>query len=1132
MAFKRIAAMCVVLLSGAADGQQVPDACERDLAVAEVADALRLRLDAAKNALREHDHEGAVRHFANALWWCPGSASVLLGAFEAAAPSEDARTLWAHAIGATSADERGALDPSGRMKEVLALDPAIAKIASARAEAAVHLAAFVKELKPKDPDREMLARWAAGAALELLAPAPALRRRHAAVFNQAVAPALPDYRPVLLALKSVMDKALGEQRPELAIRAAQCLLGLASQSRFHDLKGPKPPALEPVAMTARAGLARAREQLEGRRKGAILTIDELEAMSKEEREAFTRAHCSLENPAITMSPNGRYRIETSCGHATLLGVARTIELHHGRLIGYFGQDPFVSEPGLVRVVPESSGLEAEGTPYWWAGGFQSGSVTTVKFSCGTIGGLGRGLTHELTHRFDGALNSGIPAWLAEGRAVWTGGAYGAPADRGFVPNHASFGTVEDAFIKGYGDEERLRKLVEGTIEDYRHNYTAGYALYLFLASWKHEGAPLYRDRLGRFERGCKEKGGNALSWFTACFCDGKAGRPKDFKAFAGEFAAFVKGFYWQSPAPWTSAYTQKLPDGGHDPFVYDAPTWHQARDRAEPVFGQDQARIAGDLLLEAGRPRDALAAYAWSLAVDEWQRRVVGTLGRLLDDEQRDAAAWALRSEAARRFGDPPPPGAPPGDLGRAAGKIAAVADLLAAAQKTCVPGRPLVAAALAADQARLASRCGAKALAPVKAPPADGPRLHPLDEPPRALGLCGWEEDDLTGYEERRVKDLWYEVAEGHLHVGRSRPREGTGTMDRAAHQRDAFVRTREWFAAGRYVISARIQCNTSFTSGSVVVGWARRDRNVRLGFSGGDFLYSIGAKEDKTEFDSIHAHLHGLRERDGPLWGSVPGRGVRFTPPTSTFELRILVDGPEVRAFVNDELIGVYHTTDGQAVEGYVGFAAGQGAYLVASPTVERRDRSRAAGADPAWPVSLDLSRAGTQTRAEILNAAAAGFQVGSSGAVVLWIPDLGTQERPALAIDYAGLVTSTAAGLDAALKEGEHPTRFVLCLPASLDEPARKGIESDVAFHCERGSTVLTHRQRTPLSTRRDADDAPLTPAPSVLFLDPQGVVRVVERFDPGQRELPHALRQWLSVFEAIASAQRPSTGGKAP
>jgi hypothetical protein len=784
---------------------------------------------------------------------------------------------------------------------------------------------------------------------------------------------------------------------------------------------------------------------------------------------------------------------------------------------------------LLRIVPEDSGLEAEGTPYWWAGGFQSGPITTVKFSCGTIGGLGHGITHELTHRFDGALNAGIPAWPAEGRAVWTGAAFGGAQDPDFVKNHASFGTVEDAFLKGYGDEKNLKKLVEGTIEDYRHNYTAGYALYLFLATWRDKDAPTFADRLVRFERGCREKSGNSLEWFTSCFCDGKANRPKDLKGFAERFAEFVSGFYWQNRASWTAMYTEKVPDWGDNPHVYDAPTWHESRHRAEPWFGQDQARIAGDILLEAGRKRDAAAAFEWSLLVDEWRCDVSEKLARLLEQDNRQAAAWAVRNECARRFARPAPPSPPPADLARVMAKTGALAELLAAAHQGYGPAKPLSAAAMAADHNRIAVHLGMKPIAVPAATPGKE-SLHRLDEPPRTLGFFGWEEDKLTGFEERRVKDLWYEVPEGDLHVGRSKPREGTGTMDRAAHQRDAFVRTREWFPAGRYTISARIQCTTSFTSGAIVVGCTRRDRNVRFSFHGGDFLYSIGAKDDKTEFESIHASLQGLRERDGALAGAIPSRGVRFNPPTNTFSVRILVDGPEVHGYVNDELIGTYHTTDGHAVEGYVGFAASQGAYLVGAPTVQRRDRSAAAGADPAWPKGLDPAVPGKQTRRDIVNLAARGIPVGAGGALVLWIPELGRPEQPALGIDYISLVSSVAAGLSAALKAEELRSSFLVYLPESVSEDTRRSIASDLEFSAASASAVLTHRHAAPLTTHQEGDKGAPEPTATVLFLDPNGVVRAAERFESGRHTLTYALRTWLSVFEAIAAARKSPTDGK--
>ena len=67
------------------------------------------------------------------------------------------------------------------------------------------------------------------------------------------------------------------------------------------------------------------------------------------------------------------------------------------------------------------------------------------------------------------------------------------------------------------------------------------------------------------------------------------------------FGDFIAGFYWQNreKSPWTSQFTEKVPSAGHWPFVYDGPTWNRGRTRAEPWFGQDQARLAGDLLADA-----------------------------------------------------------------------------------------------------------------------------------------------------------------------------------------------------------------------------------------------------------------------------------------------------------------------------------------------------------------------------------------------------------------------------------------------------------------------------------------------------------------------------------------------------
>jgi hypothetical protein len=40
-------------------------------------------------------------------------------------------------------------------------------------------------------------------------------------------------------------------------------------------------------------------------------------------------------------------------------------------------------------------------------------------------------------------------------------------------------------------------------------------------------------------------------------------------------------------------------------------------------------------------------------------------------------------------------------------------------------------------------------------------------------------------------------------------------------------------------------------------------------------------------------------------------------------------------------------------------------------------------------------------------------------------------------------------------------------------------------------------------------------------------PDGVIRVVDSFERGQRTLPTNLRQWLNVHEALASAKKSPT-----
>ncbi len=1135
-----IFAVCLAL-AGMARAQQIAEVPKRDPKAPTPEAQARLMLDAGRAALADKNPAEAVRHFANALWYDPYAPAFLANLLEASAADPDAFDLWLSQWIAVISDEKGAAAVEEKWrKRVQGVDAWPLKVNTARAEAVAELATFVKEQGSKGGEAAShphARRFAAQLGIELCRASPALIRRHGPTFTAVFTPAvLPDHRPVLAALKELMDQLVGEQKPGDAIRVAQCLLGFAAQSGFKQFDGPKPPDLAAVAMAARAGLQRARAQLDAARKDAILTIEQLEAMTPEEREAFTRDHASFANPGVTFSPNKLYRVETTCGHDTLVGVAKTIELHHARLVGYFGKDPFVGQQGLVRIVPESWGLEAEGTPHWWAGGFQSGPVTTLKFSCGNIAGLGHGLTHELTHRFDGALHAGIPAWLAEGRAVWTGAAYGPPADPRFVPNYAPFGSIEDAFVKGYAAEDRLKKLVEGTIEDYRHNYPAGCALYVYLSQWKDGDKLVYAERFARFENECRTGNGNSLENFTAHFCDGRQGRPKDFKEFAKRFGEFITGFYWQNRAksPWTGLFTEKVPDSGHWPFIYDGPTWHRGRTRAEPWFGQDQARLAGDLLYAHDRKKDAAAAWAWSLLVDDWSPEVAAKLAKVYNEQNQSHNAWVVLAETSRRFpGQMAVPGMP-SELKRSFTKVFLFHDALRDAGKLAADGgRPASACVLASDESRLSEWLGLSQHVVSASADVAAKLLHRLDEPPVPLGLFGWEEDRLTDYEERRVKDLWYELPDGDLQVGRTKPREGTGETDRYSAWQHAFTRSKQWIGAGAYAIRMKVQATTSFISGAAILGWTRRDRNVRVGFSCGDFLYSIGAKDAANKFDSVHCNLWGLRERDGALWGSNPGRTVKLKTPSNTFDLDIYVDGAQAYAFLNGTLVGTYHTLDGAPIEGYVGFASGQGAYLVKAPTVERFDRTLAAGIDRGFPACLDLSRDGTTPGRELVNREVRGVPTNRLGTVVVWMPQLPSAVQPDTLAAPDEMATETSVVAQAAREamvaaKADQP--IVVVVPATLPKDVLQKVEADVKNAVPGVTSVLVHARKEPLTRKQDNPELPLRTTPSLLFVDPSGVLRCVEPFEAVQQRLPGGLEHWVTVFGAIARELPTGTNAK--
>ena len=1099
----------------------------------EVEADLSTRLERGREAL-ESGRPGAARaHLLEALELAPEHPEALALAVASAGSEPDMASLWALDWASAVADPAGRLPRRGEgVETVLASTPGLAELEAARAASCAELAKVVADRLKRStraPEEGLVAAWASQLLGRLTSRSPAQRELHRGALDLELVPTEKHLAGVVRSLERAHSRALSNAEYGTALRAARILNGLASQGGFKDLQGERPRGLERLRRSARDALSESRRKLEAQ-LGEPWTIEQLEELTEEEARAFTREHAHPESPARAYSQRRWYVVETTCGWETLLGVARTVEQHHDRLAGWFGEDPFVGVPGLVRVVPESAGLESEGAGYWWVGGFQGGNTTTARFSCGTIEGFGGLLTHELTHRFDGAIYPGQPAWLVEGKAVWTGGSFGASRDETFVEDHIAFGTVESAWIKGYGGKDKLRELLDGTLEEYRDNYVAGYALYAYLKLWQEPaGTFVFAPRLEEYMKGCSSNRKRPAQWFFECFADGRDGRPAGEDEFVSAWNTFLSGFYWDDRAPWTSRYKPSIERASSD-WVYDAPTWSWARSRAEPFWGQDHARLIGDLLAELGRYEDAADAYLWAHAVDELTPRRLLSWSQALAEAGKEAPAWALASSVQREsllsgtpgpeLGEAPLPLARTRELHARLGELAAELEGL---------DRPRAAAALRAEQRELGRWLG---LAPPpgerRAPElqAEGaaPVVRGLDPAPERLGLMGWVEADLTGYEEKRAAGCWYVEPDGELHVGRFRPREGTGTLDRTSHQRHAYAHTLRPEPEGRYAISCRIQFTTSYVNGALVLGHGRRDRNVRLSFSAGDFLYAIGKKDETKDIEKVGWRISGLRERDGPLSGSTSGGTVKFSEPRSNFELLAIVDGAAVHFWIEGDFLGSYHDATGTPIAGHIGFATGQGAIRVIEPVVHRLDRDRELhtplprGLDD-LPVDagLDLAAPPLSSFRRFLNRPVQGLRPDPRGKLLLWVPlDEWEEERAeelraavvAEAQEWAGRARKMLRRIDA-----ETPLCFAV--PDRLTEADLTALAGGLAEALgAHEHEVLRYPWVEPDPTGLE-DEEPQHRS-WMLFVDSSGVLRFVDRFFGFATTLPEEAIHWVTVF----------------
>ena len=1050
-------------------------------------------LDAGLTALADGDRPAARAHLERALWQQPYSPPVLLALVSAYAGDDDGQAVIAHRLAAAIGDERGSFRLDRDQRGVMPKDPWLKKIASARAAAAAELqrlaVAKARRLR-SEPSDWLIIRHLQRVAAEVIAPAPALWDAVGADINGAAKPPPDPWTPAIEALVRLVDDALLDGRSDAALEAARALMGITTQASFPGLKGPEPRDLSEERALAANAIDRVRAE---RDDGSPLTVGELRAMTHEERIAFTAAHTDWLDPGVAVTESGKYRVETTCGHGTLLGAVETLELHHARLANWFGRDPFETQ-GIVRIVPVAAGLEHEGVPHWWAGGFQAGDVTTVRFSASTMASLGTLLTHELTHRFDGAIHPGLPAWLSEGRAVWTEESYAQTTDTGFVEDHADFGRLESTWLKGYGGRAELEKLLTGDVDDYRDNYDGGYSLYLFLSTHELGGARRYRDVIPRYLAACAEPTDDEVARFESFFADGAGGRPSGLDAFAGRFDAFLQDFYWLSRGPISRRYRPNIFKEIGDE-VYDYPTWRFTRVRAEPWFGDEQAARAADVLARHGDPRGALASLLWARHVDEWSADRSRDLARLLEQTGLDEAAWVARSSV----GDAEP--CPIKGLTKTRSYLSQLAK---AAADYRAAGHDTAAAAFYADHARLAGMLGE---APIDFAPPERDLGFPFTPPAHSLFALGLVEDELTDHEDRRVEGLYHETDDGRVHVGRSRPRDGTGQVDRIAHQQQIFVRGKEW-QSGRYRVSGRVHFTTTYVEGTIVLGYTRRDRNVRVQFQAGDLDFSAGATE-QPRVDQMRVTLNGVRDAESTFSGQEALRRFRFDGATSSFGFELVVEGGLVVAFVDGRIVGTYHTPDHTPIEGYVGFAAARGAYQVERPTITDLARARSAGIAEPVARGLHLDAGPPTTRSRMLNRRVDGIPVDRQGTVALWIPTPRPKHR-------AALVESTIAttrDLAERLREAGHGASLVLVLPEAATSDERRAIVDGLKASPAVEHEVLLHQKDQPLASLDDA--APMVMS-MALVLDPEGVLRAIAPFKAGAGIVPHEITHWLRLY----------------
>jgi hypothetical protein len=901
------------------------------------------RLRALAQRFVERGRQGdALVQLEEALSHDPASLDVLGDILGITAGDDDSFTLWSHYFARAGVDARG---KAPRLHAALQkrVEPAVAHT-RLRAGALDRLAVLARRLD--QPGSDALARYLLDLVRLLTRGAPRLEAAHLPEFEEAVRRCQPDPEAVLSDLERGMRSCWVSGKTEDALHAARILYGACVQARRtkEDVKRLR-------ALSDAATQLIARYRAKHRAERGPLAVQDLLAIPLHERPEWEAEHADWATPTVVHSPLQMYRIESICGVRSTAMAAADVEYQHRRLAQWFGKDPFLNVQGTVRLCPTAADLESEGQPFYWAGGFQGGDVTTIEVNFTDRQGLATVITHELTHRFDGTIYPGLPAWILEGRAVHTAACTLWPRADRLDERAVDWGSFWHAAYKGYGDTRKLRELIEGTIEDYRDNYAAGYSLWIYLSRYR---KAWFGPRIEPFLKSFKAKPRwPAMQRFEHFFLDGRDGRPEKFEDLAEDLRELFGKANALDAGPWKKGWlaaaraAQEEANGVQrvirssagpaelaDPFdrrILDHSNHPVLRGRSDdPLFGERHAFAAALWFDAHGMPKAARRAFVWARAVDDMTNANLSRQARFHRERGAPSQAWLLRL-AARLD-----PGPAPGDVGPAHAALARFRDSLRALERAyAATRRPRAARAMRADRIALERAAGLRTDATRDREKPRGVRTPPPDCDPYLGILARPLVEDVWDPSETVVRGNWHVAQAGLLVLGRRKTKTTTSGVTRDAGIRKVFVRGTEWFE-GTYTFRVRVKLVSAHLGAGIVFGHTRGDRGLVVHVGGGDWAYAVGRKEKTAGFTGIHVSLDDLRGYDDGV--SRMGTHVPFRSPKQSFLLTVRVSDAFVRVSVDDRDVLSHRAATDLAVRGRIGFLLLSGVVAFDRPEVRR--------------------------------------------------------------------------------------------------------------------------------------------------------------------------------------------------